>query len=204
MTISGLILFASVYFLAAASPGPGVTALVARVLSRGTQGLGAFIAGITLGDIVWFAFAALGLSVLAQQFHLAFLVVKYAGVAYLLYLAWALWTQPAKAQQIGETHAPDSPGKLFLAGLALTLGNPKVMVFFMAILPTVVDLQHMTLTAAIEVGILMAVILSGVLAAYGLAADRARRLIASPRAMRLVNRVSGAALVGAAAAVATR
>lgn len=204
MTISGLLLFASVYCLATASPGPGVTALVARVLSRGSQGLGAFIAGFVIGDLIWFGFAAAGLALLAQQFHLLFLAIKYAGVAYLVYLAYRLWTAPAAGQQIGETHTPDAPGKLFLAGLALTLGNPKVMVFFMAILPTVVDLAHLTTLAALEIAAMIAIILTLVLAGYGLAADRARRLIASPRALRIINRVCGATLVGAAAAVATR
>jgi threonine/homoserine/homoserine lactone efflux protein len=204
MTLSSLLIFASVYFLATASPGPGVTALVARVLSRGRAGLGAFIAGFVLGDMIWFACAAAGLAVLAQQFHMVFLVVKYLGVAYLIYLAWALWTAPVGETTLSDKGTPDTRGKLFLAGLALTLGNPKVMVFFMAILPTVVDLADLTIVAALEIAALMTVILSGVLFAYGLAADRARKMIASPRAMRIVNRVCGGALVGAAAAVATR
>jgi threonine/homoserine/homoserine lactone efflux protein len=204
MTFSGLALFAAVYTLAVASPGPGVTALVARVLARGRAGLPAFIAGFVLGDLIWFSGAALGLSVLARQFHLAFLVVKFAGVAYLVYLAIMLWRAPAAAMAVGESRAPDAPGKLFAAGLALTLGNPKVMAFLMAILPTVVDLATLTPLAALEIAALIALLQSAVLGGYGLLADRARRLIASPRALRLVNRVSGAALVGAAAAVATR
>ena len=204
MTLSGLLLFASVYALAVASPGPGVTAVVARVLSRGSSGLGAFIAGFALGDLIWFGFAAAGLAVLAQQFHMVFLVVKYLGVAYLVYLAFRLWTAPADAAPNAADGTPDSRGKLFLAGLALTLGNPKVMVFFMAILPTVVDLSQLTVLAAAEIGLLITVILSATLFAYGLLADRARRMIASPRAMRIINRVCGGALLGAAAAVATR
>lgn len=204
MTLSGFILFACVYALAVASPGPGVTALVARVLARGPQGLGAFIAGFVAGDLIWFALAAAGLSLLAQQFHLVFLAVKYAGVAYLAWLAWAMWTAPARAPGLAEAPAQEAPLRLFGAGLALTLGNPKVMVFFMAILPTVVDLRGLSLAAAFEIGVTIAVILSCVLAAYGLMADRARRLFASPRAMKILNRACGATLIGAAAAVAAR
>jgi threonine/homoserine/homoserine lactone efflux protein len=133
-----------------------------------------------------------------------FLVVKYLGVAYLVYLAFRLWTAPAEGHATKAAKTPDGRGRLFLAGLALTLGNPKVMVFFLAILPTVVDLERLTPVAALEIGALIVIILSVVLAAYGSLADRARRLIASPRAVRILNRVCGGALVGAAAAVAAR
>src|SRR4051812_11553677 len=91
MTISSLALFAAAYFLAVASPGPGVAAVVSRVLSRGLPGLGAFVAGFVLGDLVWFASAAGGLVMLAQQFHPLFLAVKYFGAAYLAYIAVMLW-----------------------------------------------------------------------------------------------------------------
>lgn len=205
MTLAGLLLFASVYTLAVASPGPGITALVARVLSRGLRGAPAFIAGFVIGDLVWFGFAAAGLAFVAQTFHGLFLAIKYAGVAYLLYLAWKLWTAPVEAETVGaDAPAPEGVARLFLAGLALTLGNPKVMIFFMAILPTVVDLPKLTLVGGLEIAAVIVVILASVLAAYALLADRARRFLADVAARRLVNRGCGVALVGAAAAVATR
>ena len=57
----------------------------------------AFTVGVALGDIVWLSLAVAGLAVLAQTFHWLFLVVKWAGVAYLLFLAWKMWRTPAKA-----------------------------------------------------------------------------------------------------------
>jgi threonine/homoserine/homoserine lactone efflux protein len=87
MTLTGLLVFGAAYATAVFSPGPGVAALVARVLARGLRGAPAFIAGFLIGDLVWFTVAATGLALLAQTFAIVFLAVKYAGVAYLLYLA---------------------------------------------------------------------------------------------------------------------
>jgi threonine/homoserine/homoserine lactone efflux protein len=100
--------------------------------------------------------------------------------------------------------APEKGARLFLAGLAITLGNPKVIVFFLALLPTVVDLPSLTPAGFAAIALLSAAILTSVLAAYTLAAARARRLLSSPRAVRTVNRGSGAAMAGAAVAVASR
>ena len=97
MDISSLALFAGVYFLAVASPGPAIAALVARSLSTGFRRSLPFLAGIVAGDLVWFTLTALGLSVLMQSFHGVFVAIKYAGCAYLLYLAYKAWTAPAEA-----------------------------------------------------------------------------------------------------------
>ena len=97
MSFYGLSVFALVYMLAVASPGPGVAAIVARVLGRGTRGAPAFILGFLVGDLIWFTFAATGLAMLAQTAYAVFVVVKFAGAAYLLYLAYRLWTAPRDA-----------------------------------------------------------------------------------------------------------
>lgn len=204
MDISSLALFAGIYFIAVASPGPGVTALVARSLSSGFRRSLPFLAGIVIGDLAWFALSALGLGVLVQSFHGVFVAIKYAGCAYLVYLAWKAWTAPAAAAPPPAGSAAGEGLRLFLGGLALTLGNPKVMVFFLSILPLVVDLQAMTPLAFAEIAALITPIITGTLLAYAYAADRARRLVASPRAMRWVNRATGGVMLGAAAAIATR
>jgi threonine/homoserine/homoserine lactone efflux protein len=203
MDPAGLIVFASALLLAAASPGPGVAAIVARVLGRGPKGALAFSAGVAIGDVVWLTAAVVGLAAVAQAFHGVFLVIKYAGAAYLLYLAWRIWTAPADATLAMPTSA-ERPARLFLAGLSLTMGNPKVMVFYMALLPTILDLARVTVLGFVELVVVTLTVLALVFGAYiGLAA-RARRLITSPRAVRRLNRATGAVMAGAAAAIATR
>ena len=203
MEPTALIVFAGALFVAAATPGPAVAAIVARVLARGTTGALAFMLGIALGDLVWLTFAVLGLAFLAKSFALVFLVLRYAGAAYLLYLAWRLWTAPAAAAS-AEPPAAEKPWRLFVAGLTLMLGNPKVMVFYLALLPNLIDLTAIDAVAFAELALVTTLVVLGVDGTYVLAAARARRLFRSARAVRWMNRGSGAVMAGAAVAVATR
>jgi threonine/homoserine/homoserine lactone efflux protein len=204
MSIAGLLLFCAAYAVATASPGPGIAAILARVLGRGLRGVPAFIAGFVVGDLVWFTVAATGLAVLAQTFAALFMAIKYAGAAYLLYLAWKLWTAPVQQTEVTADRRADSAWRLFLGGLSVTLGNPKVIVFFLALLPTVIDLANLSVTGFVEIALLIAVILSSVMSAYALAAAGARRLFTSPRSVRIINRGTGTVMAGAAVAIAAR
>lgn len=206
MTLYGLAIFALVYGLAVVTPGPGVAAIVARSLSRGVRGAPAFIAGFLVGDLTWFSVASMGLAALAQTAYPVFVAIKYAGVAYLLYLSYRTWTSAAKPvePEAEETDTSQRPARLFLGSLALTLGNPKPMVFFLALLPTVVNLQTLTITGFLETAAVISVVLPVVLGSYAYAAARARGLLKSPRAIRMVNRGSATAMASAAVMIAAK
>ena len=204
MSIHGLLLFGLVYMAAAASPGPGIAAIVARVLSNGLSGIPSFIAGFVVGDLIWFCLAATGMAALAERAHTAFEAVKFAGAAYLLYLAYRLWTAPVRP--VDELGKPlDKKGwRVFIGGITLTLSNPKPMVFYVALLPTVIDLNRLTPAVFIEVAVAICMILTAVLGLYALAALRARRFFRAERPARILNRISGTVMAGAAVAVASR
>jgi threonine/homoserine/homoserine lactone efflux protein len=205
MSWYGLLTFCVVYFLAVATPGPGVAAVIAQGLARGSTGAPAFIAGFLVGDLIWFLAAILGLSALAQTANTAFLVVRYVGALYLLYLAYKLWSAPASPlAQADERTLARPPRALFLGSLTLTLGNPKPMLFFLALLPTVVPLGTLTAFGHLEIVGAIALILPATLGGYVLLAARARVWLQNPRAIRLVNRGSGTLMAAAAVAVATR
>jgi threonine/homoserine/homoserine lactone efflux protein len=204
MDLTSLLVFTGALFVAAASPGPGIAAIVARVLGRGMQGAIAFTAGVALGDVVWLTVAILGLAVVAQTFQAVFLVIKYAGAAYLLYLAWKLWTAPVAAQDVVPDTSDVKRVRLFFAGLAVTLGNPKVMVFYLALLPNIIDLAAVTMVGWLELSLVVLAVLGIVFGAYVVLAARTRRLFTSPRAMRMVNRGSGVVMASAAAAIAAK
>jgi threonine/homoserine/homoserine lactone efflux protein len=206
MNIASLAVFATAYFAALVLPGPGVTALIARVLARGTQGIPTFIAGFVAGALLWFAIAVTGLAALATTFAALFLAIRYLCAAYLLYLAWKFWTAVPLAMDVTDarTVTPDGSGRLFLTGLAINLGNPKVILFFLALLPTVVDIESLTALGFAELTAVIVVVASTVLATYAALASRARRLFSSTGSVRLVNRGSGVVMAGAAAAVAMR
>lgn len=204
MDLSSLVIFSGALLVAAASPGPGIAAIVARVLGRGLQGAFAFTAGIALGDVVWLSCAVLGLSAIAQTFGGVFLVIKYAGAAYLLYLAWKLWTAPVGVAEVTADQSDVKPVRLFLGGLAVTMGNPKVMVFYLALLPNIIDMTRVSWLGWLELSAVTLAVLALVFGSYTLLAARTRRLFSSPRAMRFVNRCTGAVMASAAAAVASR
>jgi threonine/homoserine/homoserine lactone efflux protein len=204
MDLTSLLVFTGALFVAAASPGPGIAAIVARVLGRGMNGAIAFTAGVALGDVVWLTVAVLGLAVVAQTFHAVFLVIKYAGAAYLMYLAWKLWTAPVVAHDVEPDITDVKRVRLFLAGLAVTLGNPKVMVFYLALLPNIIDLATVTVWGWLELSAVVLAVLTLVFGSYVALAARTRRLFTSPRAMRLVNRGTGMVMASAAAAIAAK
>jgi threonine/homoserine/homoserine lactone efflux protein len=202
VTLSSLLIFAGVYFAAAASPGPGVAALAARVLGQGLSGVAPFIAGYFVGDMIWLMLAATGLAVIAKAFAGVFVAIKFAGAAYLLYLAWRMATPPAV---VGAPQPAASRGwRAFLGSLSLTLGNPKVTVFFLSIMPLVVDVRTLTVLQLAELAAVSAMVIFSTLAAYALAANRARAFLSSTRAMRFVRRAAGGLMAGVAVAVAAR
>ena len=204
MDPAALLIFAATLFVAAASPGPGIAAIVARVLGRGLNGAVAFTAGLAVGDVVWLTIAVLGLAAIANTFHVVFQVIKYVGVVYLLYLAYRLWTQAVEAREVVAETSTDKPVRLFLAGLAVTMGNPKVMVFYLALLPSLIDLQAVTLLGWLELSLVTLSVLAVVFGSYVLLAARTRDLFTSPRAIRMVNRGTGAVIASAAVAIAAK
>jgi threonine/homoserine/homoserine lactone efflux protein len=203
MELYNLLMFAAAYLAVVILPGPSVAALVARVLARGTSGVSSFIAGIVAGALVWFNVAALGLAALAAVFSPVLVVVRYAGAAYLLYLAWKLWRAPVRPMTDASVMS-ESGARLFWAGLAINLGNPKAVAFFLALLPTVVDLSRLTPVGILELSAVIVVVVASVFGAYALAADRARRVFRSEKSLKTINRGSGLIMAGAAVTIAAR
>ena len=203
MTLAALALFALTLFVAAGSPGPSVAALVARVLARGHRDVLPFLAAMWLGEALWLTLAVFGLVAVATSFHGVFVAIKWAGVAYLAWLAWKMWR--AKPATDGEALPEASSGwKMFLTGMSVTIGNPKIMMFYVALLPTILDLGSVTILGWVELTATLLMVLAVVDLSWVFMAAKARRLLKSPRAMKVANRVSAGMIGGAAVAIATR
>ena len=203
MAFSALLVFALALGVAAASPGPGIAALVARVLTHGFRDVLPFLVAMWLSEVVWLTCAVAGLAVIARTFALLFTILKFAGVAYLLFLAWKMWFAPTGGE---EAHLPSgqSPSRMFLAGLTIGFSNPKVMVFYLALLPTLVDISRVSVFAWFELTLTALAVLITVDLAWTLLAARARKLLTGRRAARIARRASATAMAGAAVAIATR
>jgi len=203
MELASLVLFAGALFVAAGSPGPSIAALVARVLSRGPRDVMPFLAAMWFGEAIWLSLAVWGLASIAESFHAAFLVLKWAGVLYLAYLAWRMWTAPV-IFEVSDLPGRRSGIKMFAAGLAVTLGNPKIMVFYMALLPSIIDLKILTVSGWVELTATMLFVLVAIDVIWVALAARARSLLKSPAAVRVANRCSAGVMASAAALIATR
>lgn len=203
MDPSLLLVFAGALLVAAGSPGPSIAALVSRVLTRGFRDVLPFLAAMWLGEVLWLTLAVAGLAAIAETFHLLFVGIKWAGIAYLLYLAWKMWTAPDTVD--AATLAADrSPVRMFFAGLAVTLGNPKIMVFYLALLPSIIDLRTITPVGWAELALTLLVVLIAIDLTWSLLAVKARTFLRTPRAVRATNRASATLMTGAAVAIATR
>ncbi len=202
MTASALILFAGALLVVAGAPGPSVAALVARVITSGWRAVLPFLAAMWIGEGLWLTCAVTGLAVVAETFRLVFLVIKYLGVAYLLFVAWRMWRAPASAD--GAELPRGSGWRMFATGLAITLGNPKIMVFYLALLPSLIDVARVSGLAWAELLATMLAVLMAVDLTWVAMAVKARRFMRSSRAMRACNRMSAGVMALAAAAIAAR
>jgi threonine/homoserine/homoserine lactone efflux protein len=199
-----LLAFTIAYAIAVAVPGPGIAAVVARALGSGFWGAVPMVLGILAGDLIYLVFALFGLAAIATWFGPLFTVIRWASAAYLLYIAWQFWTATPGTEQIGAK-AGGGPWRTFLGGFALTLGNPKTIVFFLALLPTVVPLDRpITLLGFTELLGIVLVVLPLICLAYAALAAAARDFFRSSKAIRRLNRTAATIMAGAAALIAVR
>jgi threonine/homoserine/homoserine lactone efflux protein len=204
MSLLSVFLLSGAMFLLAVTPGPGVLATVARALASGFRPAAMVVLGIVAGDLLFLLLAIFGLGALAAILGELFSVVKYLGAAYLVWLGLRLWfSEPAAPDDTRLHSGPGATGNL-ISGLLITLANPKVILFYLGLLPTFIDLQRLTLVDTLITMLVVSTVLGATLLGYALAAARARQLLRSRRAARLMNRAAGSAMLGAGTALALK
>jgi threonine/homoserine/homoserine lactone efflux protein len=177
-------------------PGTGVVFTVSTGMLQGKKASVFAALGCTAGIVPHLLATVLGLAALMHTSALAFQLLKYAGVAYLLYLAYATWMDKS-AFQIERAASRASPGSLIVKAILLNLLNPKLTIFFLAFLPQFVDHRGSPLPQLLVLsGVFMAMTF-GVFVVYGLLADTFRRaVIESPRVQSWLRRGFAAAFAG--------
>jgi threonine/homoserine/homoserine lactone efflux protein len=204
LDLSTILSLAIAMALFGASPGPGIFAVVGRALNVGFANAMLLTFGLILGDLVWLTLAVSGLSVVAEMMGEFFVALKVIGGLYLAWMGIKAWRAPADPAALGGTVVRPKAAGTLAGGLAVTLSNPKAILFYMAILPTVLDLDSITAGGLVVAGAVVTVVLAMVCGVYAFLASRARQMLQSPRAMKRLNRASGALLVGVGAWVASR
>jgi len=190
-------------FVVVATPGTGVIYTVAAGLSRGARASLVAAIGCTLGILPHMLAAVTGLAALLHSSVLAFETLRYAGVAYLLYLAW-MTLKDDSAFAPDEAAAPRSPWRVIRTAILINILNPKLTLFFFAFLPQFVPASDPTaLVRMIGLsGVFMAVTLV-VFATYGVFASAVRaQLLSRPRVMTWMGRVFGASFIALSARLA--
>ena len=197
-----LLALAAFAFASTWTPGPNNIMLANSGATFGYRASQPHAFGVALGFPIMLFLIALGLGELFKASPVFRETLKWAGAALLLYLAWRIWT--ALPVPMSRT-APEGAGlRLLGLGTLLPLGNPKAIGFYIAILPTVVDVSALSAAAILSVAAIIVVVWTGTLAGYAAIADRASRVIQTPRAQRWLNRGSAGAMIGAAGTIASR
>jgi len=186
------------------TPGPAVLFVVSQGLSYGAaRSLWANF-GILAANALYFVLSALGLGAVLLTSHSVFLLIRWAGAAYLIFLG--LRTFLGKGEAFAEFPAPAVKTglgrRLLLRGVVLQAVNPKSLIFFTALLPQFIDPKGPVGWQVLILGVSSVVVEFFVLCGYGLFAGRAAGLAKDPRYARLTNRLAGACLILAATGVA--
>ncbi len=185
-----------------ATPGTGVLYTLAAGLASGARASVIAAVGCTLGIVPHMVAAITGLAALLHTSALAFQILKYLGVAYLLLMAWS--TLRDKGAVAVEETAPSSALRVIVFGILINLLNPKLTIFFFAFLPQFVstDEPHASLRM-LELSAVFMFITLAVFVLYGVFAATVRNHILSrPRVLTGVRRVFGGAFVALAGRLA--
>ncbi|MDQ1186454.1 LysE family translocator [Agrobacterium larrymoorei] len=201
MDTTTLLAFAAAFFVFAASPGPDNMTIVARTITHGAPSGIAYGLGTVAGILIFLTLAAFGLSLIAEEMGVAMTVLRYGGAAYLIWMGVKMWTAQAVVPELQPTGERRGLLSIFLTGFVLNLGNPKMPLFYVALLPNMVGasltVDHLAALAAVILCVEVVVIGGHVLLAV-----RARKLLRSERVVRRVNRVAGGVMIGSGVAVA--
>jgi len=189
--------------LLALIPGPGVLIVTARAMSGGLLHGALATAGVVAGDYVFIALAILGLVTLSSVLGELFIIIKYIGAAYLVWLGISLMRAPVSGK---PQPAAGSPNRLasFLTGLITTLGNPKAILFYISFFPAFLDLERVSLADAVIVYAITTVAIGGVMFGYAVAAVKAKSALSNTAGIRALRMGSGSILLGSGIYVATR
>ncbi len=203
MTLEYAVAFAIAMFLWAILPGPGLAAVVSRALGSGPKAGIAVIAGLIIADVIFMGIAIVGLLAIATTMGPLFQFVKYAGAAYLVWRGYRAFVS-AERPTIVEARASDVLWRDIGLGLLVTLGNPKAILFYGALLPAFLDMTKIGFADFLVLTGIVVGISALVYGGYMILADRARRLMASTKAIKRLRQATGTILIGTGIVVATR
>ena len=170
------------------SPGAGAIASMSSGLNYGFRRGYWNALGLQLALLLQIGIVAAGVGVLFATTPWAFLVVKWFGVSYLLYLAYLQWNAAPQSIEIQQEQPDKSPARLVLYGFLINMSNPKAIVFLLAVLPQFLDLSKPQWIQYLIIAATMVTIDLIVMACYTGLAAKVLRLLKSPKQQKYMNR----------------
>ena len=159
LPIQELLVFAFAALTLAISPGPNMIYLISRTISQGKRAGFISLMGVICGFLMHIALVSFGLTALLLAVPMAYSILKWTGVLYLLYLAWQAVKPSAKSVFETSTLPEDSDGKLFSIGFLTNALNPKMAVFYLSLFPQFLHAEYgSTLTQSLSLGFTQIVI----------------------------------------------
>jgi homoserine/homoserine lactone efflux protein len=177
-------------------PGPTVTVIIANSLKHGARAGLMNVLGTQVGVVIWLGIAALGLGAAIQVMGVWFVLLRYAGAAYLLWLAYKLFMSNGDLAVATDRARPR--GSFFLQGFVVIMSNPKMLVLFGALIPPFIPVGADVVRTTLILGVTFMAIAAMGDTAYALAAGRAGAWLSRKR-IRAIEIISGSFLVGGAA-----
>ncbi len=197
MSAESALTFFIAILIFAVTPGPGIFAIIARALTRGAANCFLLALGMTLSDIIYLIAACYGLAAIAEHWSEAFTLIRILGAAYLCYLGWKMWTAPLSLDTLEQPEGKTDMTLSFVQGFLISASNPKVILFYIAFLPTFIDLDSLSGNdIALASGLTLVALMLGLMLIAHFAA-KARRWFRSEIAVRRLNRSAGSIMVAA-------
>ena len=204
MSLESSISFFIAVLIFGVTPGPGVFAILSRALVHGTNSCSTLALGMTISDMLYLIAACFGLAAMATHMGDVFLVVRILGAAYLVYLGWKMWTMPIDLKDPNQKITGSGHIKSFVEGFLISASNPKVILFYIAFLPTFMDLSSLTARDILIASILTVIALMIGLMAIAVFASKARTFFTSEASLKHLNRGAGSIMIAAGAFLASR
>jgi len=200
---SGFIFFLAILIFSV-TPGPGVFAILARAMTQGAAACLNLALGMAVSDIIYLILACYGLATIAENWGGLFTVIRIVGALYLIYLGWKMWRSRSQIATINQQDQPRDQIMTFMQGFLISASNPKVILFYIAFLPTFMDLNALSATDIAAAAVLTLTGLMLGLMLIAMSASWARGKLRSKRAMQGLNRVAGSIMVFAGIYIGVR
>lgn len=201
MDIATILTFSLAFFVFAVSPGPDNITILSKTVSNGPSHGIAYGTGVVCSIFCFVVLAAIGFNAISQYMNENLRLLQYAGAAYLIYTGISMWRSNP---DVKPRQMKGGLIRLYLTGFLLNISNPKMPIFYLALLPGVLGVKPLSITDTLILLLVIALIEVIVIGGHVIVALKARNALKRPERIRLMNKGAGVLMVGAGVLVAAR